>query len=429
MRRSERADATRMAHHDLLDRVAILADDDPAAYRRVQRAEDRLVRFYRDGPGWTLVRTRSMARLVKEPVPAAARGLPRLQEPLDYALFTWVLWYGEGLLLSSSPGAGGGESQFVLSDLAEALLAQTAAVEGGVRRLDLREHRQRQSLVRALRALETCQAIRRLQGAPEEWEAGAGGANVLYEFTPLAPRLLRRVDVSELSALATGPAHPAREPAAPGAATPLQRAWRALLLGPVLHAADDPEAFAALTRARGEVGAALGRALGWQLDLRLGYALAVRDGMMAYASGAVIDTDRRAVQHPILLLAAHYRVRVRSGAMAPDADGVVSLPLAAFESDLWTLRDEHRDQWGAALGALGPKPLVGMVLEEMRADGLLRGPDDGGRVHLQPALARVQGYYASGGQEPDAPERPRRTRGGGDEGGRDRPGGIALRLF
>ena len=426
MRRSERSDHTRLAHHDLLDRVAILADDDPIAYRRVQRAEDRLARFYRDGPGWSLVRTRSVARLVKEPAPAAARGLPRLQEPLEYALFTWVLWYGEGLLLSSSPGAGGGEGQFVLSDLAEALLAQTAAV-AGIEPLDLRDHRQRQSLVRALRALEVCQAIRRLQGAPEEWESTAGGANVLYEFTPLAPRLLCRVDIATLADLALGPAHPAREPAAPNAANPMQRAWRALLLGPVLHAADDPEAFAALIRARGEVAAVLQRVLGWELDLRRGYALVVRDGTVAYAPGAVIDTDRRAVQHPILLLAARYRDRVRLGDLEPDADGVVRVSLAGFESDLWALRDAYRDQWGTALGDVGPKALLRAVLEEMRAGGLLRGPDAAGCICLQPALARAQGHYGPGGQDPPGPGRPRRVRGGGEAD--DRAGGTALRLF
>lgn len=429
MRRAEREDSTRRALLDLLDRVAVLADDDPAAYRRIQRAEERLVRFYRDGPGWSLVRTRTVARLLRAPGPAAAgHGLPRLQEPLDYALVAWVLWFGEGLLLSSTPGAGGGESQFVLSDLAEALLAQTAAATG-VEPLDLREHRQRQSLVRALRCLEVCQAIRRLQGAPEEWEAGGTG-NVLYEFTPLAARLLARVDAADLLPLAVGPAHPRREPPSPGVATPLQRAWRALLLGPVFHALDDPEAFAALVRSRGEVAGALARALGWSLDLRQGFALLVRDGMGDYAAGALMHTDRRAVHQPILLLAALYRRRVQARELVPDAEGAVALPLAVLESDLWALRDAHRERWGSVLGEAGPRLLLREVLEEMRAGGLLRGPDEAGLVHLLPALARVEGAYAPATQgEGAAPPRRAGSREGGERGGRDGSGPVALGLF
>ncbi len=400
--------------------MGILADDDPAAYRRVQRAEERLARFYREGPGWSLARTRAMARLIKEPAPAAAgRGLPRLQEPMDYALLAWVLWYGEGLLLSATPGTGGGETQFVLSDLAEALLAETAAAPD-VPALDLRDHRHRESLVRALRGLEACQAIRRLQGLPEEWEAGSG--NVLYEFTPMAARLPVRLDAAELMALATGPAHPRREPAAPGAAEPLQRAWRALLLGPAFHALDDPEAFAALVRARTAVAAALRDALGWDLDLRQGFALVVRGEPAESAQAVAVETDRRAIQHPVLLLAALYRRRVQSGELVPDADGVLSLPLAVLESDLWGLRDAHRERWGAVLGAASSRQLLRDTLTEMRAAGLLRGPDETDRVHLLPALARAAGRYA----EADAERRGRR---GGETDGPARSGPVALGLF
>lgn len=433
LRPAERDQFTLLAHHALLERVGVLADDDPAAYRRVQRAEERLTRFYRDGPGWSLVRTRAVVRLVREPAPVAAgRGVPRLQEPLDYALFTWVLWYGEGLLLGSTPGAGGGESQFILSDLAEALLAQTA-VAPGVTPLDLRDHRQRQSLVRALRALEAWQAIRRLQGAPEEWES-SGSGNVLYEFTALAQRMLVRYDAMALAALATGPAHPRREPPAPAAATPLQRAWRALLLGPVFYAADDPEAFAALVEASREVEAAVQKALGFDLDLRRDFALLLRahDPDAPPAAGALIDVEHpsvRAVYHPILLLAALYRRRVDAGDLRPDAEGVLSLPLAVFESDLWALREAHRDKWGAVLGGAGHRALVRETLEEMRAAGLLRGPDDAERVHLMPALVRVEGRYAAEGEgEPGAGPGPGARRGGGKAG--DGPSGpVAVGLF
>ena len=417
-----------MAHHDLLDRVAVLAATDPEAYRRIQRAEERLARFYREGPGWTLVRTRALARLMKEPAPAmAGHGLPRLTEPGDYALVAWILWYGERLLLSTAPGAGGGEAQFILSDLAEELIAQTARVsaDNAAPALDLRDHRHRASLVRALRALEGIGAIRRLHATItlEEWESEASG-NILYEFTPLAGRLLASVDAAALTPLATGPAHPRQEPGAPAAATPLQRAWRALLLGPVFCALDDPEAFAALQKSRSEVASALGNALGWDLDLRQGYALVLRDSMAQYATDAVIARERRSIRHPVLLLAALYRWRVQAGELRPDADGVVALSLAVFESDLWALQQEHGANWGVVLGAASQAVLVRDTLAEMRAGGLLRGPDDEGRVHLLPALARLEGRYAPPDEPeaaPDGPAAPRAAAGG------DKP--VALSLF
>ena len=426
MRESARTDATLAAHHDLLDRVAVSAADDPVAYRRIQRAEERLARFYREGPGWALLRTRAFARLIREPAPCAAgRGLPGLEEPLDYALFTWVLWYGEHLVLAATAATGGGESQFVMSELAEAILAQTAGTSAV--RLDLLDHRHRGSLVRALRCLEALGAIRRLQGELEAWDPAAGG-NVLYEFLPAAQRLLVRADWERVFALATGPGYTRTEPLPPGNASPLQRAWRALLLGPALYRCDDPEAFAALLAARAEVRRQLYGALRWELELRRSFALVLRraggleeDGAGAalVADGATVRVERRAVYQPILLLAAEARRRVAAGEWRADADDVVTLPEAEFEGVVWALRQQHRERWGVTLG--GDPRLTATVLAEMRLAGLARGPDADGFVHLMPLLARVLGRYAEG--EPSrAPRRAGRAADGN-------PGATALGLF
>lgn len=394
MRESARTDATILAHHDLLDRVSVSAADDPAAYRRIQRAEERLARFHREGPGWSVVRTRTLARLVREPAPCAAgRGLPGLEEPLDYALLTWVLWYGEHLVLAATPAAGGGETQFVMSELAEAILTQALGGPGG---LDLLDHRHRSSLVRALRCLEGLGAIRRLQGELEAWEP-SGTGNVLYEFLPPAQRLLCRADWESVFAFADGPGHSRAEPAAPGGALPLQRAWRALLLGPALFRCDDAEAFAALLGAQGEVRRRLYGELGWDLDVRRSYAVALRpggDGTALHADGATVQVERRAVYQPILLFAAEARRRVAAAQWRPDGDDVVTIQEAEFESVLWGLRQAHREHWGVTLGA---DPHLGAtVLAEMRLGGLARGPDAEGAVHLLPLLGRVEGRYAEG---------------------------------
>jgi len=425
MRRSARAEAAVLAHHDLLDRVAVTAAGDATAYRRIQRAEEHLARFYREGPGWTLVRTRALARLVREPAPAGVgRGLPGLEEPLDYALLTWVLWYGEHLLLAATAATGGGESQFVMSELAEAILAQTAVTTAV--RFDLLDHRHRASLVRALRALEGVGAIARLHGELEQWDGSRAG-NVLYEFLPLAQRLLARVDWEGVFALATGPGHTRVEPAAPGAATPLQRAWRGLLLGPVLYRCDDREAFAALVAARADVARSLERHLGWVLDLRRSFALVLREPgtgedtpTSLHADGVVVAVERRAVYQPILLLAAEYRHRLRAGELRVDEDDILTVPEAELESVLWSLREQHREHWGVTLA--GDPHLARTVLEEMRRGGLARGPDAEGRIHLMPALARVEGRYAQGNEAERPPRRSAR-------GGNGTAGPTALGLF
>ncbi len=408
MRESARTDATVLAHYDLLDRVAVSALDDPVAYRRVQRAEDRLARFYREGPGWTLLRTRAFARLVREPSPcAAARGLPGLERPLDYALLTWVLWYGENLALAASAATGGGESQFVMSELAEAILAQMGG--SAASRLELLDHRQRESLVRALRCLETLGAIRRLQGEIEAWDPGAGG-NVLYEFLPAAQRLLARADWGLVFAFASSAGYTRTEPLAPGSASPLQRAWRALLLGPALFRCDDPEAFAGLLLAQADVRRQLYTALRADLEIRRSFALVLRpvagtDEISAtagfVADGATVQVERRAVYQPVLLLAAEARRRVRTGEWRPDADDVITIAAAEWEAVLWSLRQQHREHWGVTLG--GDPHLAVTVLAEMRLAGLARGPDAAGFVHLMPLLGRLAGRY--GDTEPARPVR------------------------
>src|SRR5260370_21500214 len=67
---------------------------------------------------------------------------------------------------------------------------------------------------------------------------------------------------------------------------PLVRAWRALLLGPVLLRYDDPEAFAELVAHADQVANELLETFGWLLDVKRDYASIGPATRMASGSGA-----------------------------------------------------------------------------------------------------------------------------------------------
>lgn len=407
-----RSDDLVMAHHDLMDRIAIAADEDGLAYRRIQRHEKELQRWYRQNPNWAIVRTREQVRLVRRPsIVEAGRGLTGLNAPQDYALLCWILWYGERLFLSA------GEGLFLLSDMADEIVV-AAADPLGPDWLDLKRHLDRAALIRALRCLEGLAVIRRLEGEADEWMQGRTEANVLYEFTPLAQQLLAGVDRAALRELALAEPLPAREPVHPDP-QPMVRAWRALLLGPALHRLDDPEAFAALVAAQRTVGRELQRTLGWDLDVRADYACILRETMAQHAAGTLLDAERKHIYHPILLLCGHYRSRVQTGELRSDAHGVLTVPLESFGSEVWRIRERWKENWGTTLGDMGYALLCEEVLAEMRRAGLLRGPDATGHVHLLPAAARFTAHYETADEPPAL--KTRREASGADA--------VALRLF
>jgi len=175
---------------------------------------------------------------------------------------------------------------------------------------------------------------------------------------------------------------------------PLTRAWRALLLGPILLRYDDPEAFSELVNAAEQVNDELGEAFGWSLELNDDYACIVRGGSLSTGSGPDIGFTSGYHQN-IFLLCTAFREQVEAGTWQPDSYGCLHVNHLDVAQIFNELRQRHGSQWGTTIQGQKANELFLEVYQRMRQFGLLRGPDEQGELLILPTAARYRvGYDA-----------------------------------
>lgn len=394
MRRIKTADQHR-PYVDLVDRAVIFAREDAIAFRRIRQRMTEVRDWFATRCGWPVVQTLELIRLVKTPAQLLpGMGFGWAQEPLDYELFTWVLWYAEKIQ----------DVQFLLSDLVREIEAQASSAIGPGH-LDWNQYGHRQALRRALQGLEVLGALRRIDRDAEEW-AYRGVGEALYEFTPLVPHLYVTLPVPVQVRLAVqGDASVLDEPVA-GVAEPEQRLYRTLLLQPALFRAADPEAFAILQSRdrRRSILSDLNGHFGWDLEITESYACLLRPSA-SEASEAYLFPFRGAICHVILLLMGRLQEMAASGLVTCDPYDRLSLSAAQLRKEIVNLKTRWGENWGSTLGKLQAGALADQVIAEMRIWGLMQGPDREEQVQVLPLAARFRGVYrdeglAAEGDEP-----------------------------
>lgn len=382
---------------DLLDRVAVFAREDALAYRRIRARLNEVRQWFAERTAWPVVCNRELARLIKTPVlTSSGHGLRWVQQPLDYELFVWLLWFAEAR----------GDDQFLLSGLVEEVEARAKELLGPGH-LDWNVHAHRLALNRVLKGLEAVGALRRIHGDTEGWAQSRTG-DTLYEFTSLVGHLYVQMpdavfdNVTGASAITeiAATTDVATDRHTLVNATPLQRLYRMLLLSPALYACADPEAFALLhgRDRRQAIAADLRDTLGWDLEVTETYAALLRPAASEVSEQALFPF-RGALSHVILLLCGHLQELASTGELVPDAYDRIRLTPARLTAILTRLRATHGDQWGKTVGGLGTQSLIDTVMTAMREWDLLDGPDADGQIYVLPLAARFRGLYAQDGSE------------------------------
>ncbi|MGI6610186.1 MAG: TIGR02678 family protein [Limnochordia bacterium] len=407
---------------DLLDRVSVSAGDDMLAYRRIRLNLSKIRDWFADRTGWAVMCNRELARLVKTPsLLSVGHGFTWTQQPLDYELFAWVLWFSES----------SGADQFLLSQLVEEIEVRANELCGSGH-VDWDIHAHRLSLNRALKGLEQYGILRRLDGDTEGWLRDRQ-SDSLYEFTPLTRhihvdllpeyqqtpfpqteegRASASLAMAEIAAV-TGqlsdmaPIINARTTGAVQQHSPLlgcgpagQRLYRTLLLSPALYACADPEAFSILQGRdrRRSIAEDLQATLGWDLEVTASYACLLRPSA-SEASGQTLFPFQGGLAHVILLLCGRLHEQVASGTLIPDPYDRLRITPGQLSAFLAELRGEYGQQWGRTLRELGIQALTRQVMETMATWDLMAGPDCDGQLYVLPLAARFRGTYSVEGEQ------------------------------
>ncbi|HVC34731.1 MAG TPA: DUF2398 family protein [Chloroflexota bacterium] len=253
------------AHRLLLERPVLRRVQHRDEYILVARHVDVLEGWHRERTGWPvyyneragIIRLRRRPSLVPSGIWEPWKADVVLSSPRDYACLVYLLWYARSPIVLGR----GGIRQALLSELSTHLAQRSALRDDargeedervvepfdfGKRRADYH------SLRRALKALEDLGAVCIVDEVTPRPGAGDEG-EALIEFTEVVEALIVELDPRAIAAVGAGRPDPLglEVPVLDEAANPpLRRAWRALLLGPVLLRRDDPPAFQALVGQR-----------------------------------------------------------------------------------------------------------------------------------------------------------------------------------
>jgi len=186
MRANKGADAEywnerrRVCAQALLNRHWITKEEDPELFYAIRDLYTELRDWFAEFTGFSLILTRTLAKLDKSPVVAAPwMGFPEFREPRDYVLFTYSLWFLESKTELD---------QFVLTDIVEQVSEQL--LSSGIS-IDWENYYHRMSMVRALKKLRQLGVLRHIDGDEIDWAHDSGTKNVLYECTPSVRFVLR----------------------------------------------------------------------------------------------------------------------------------------------------------------------------------------------------------------------------------------------
>jgi len=416
------------AHVALMERGVILSKQ-VDLFRLVNRHYYTLQNWHDQNTGWRIQRGATVIRLVRQ-LSATTPGYvyDRLKEPRDFACLTWILSFAENRQLTGR----GNEQQFLLSQLAgqigegsvyraqrsgadiamgEGYQEQSRSEIDGETAFDFRRPTDRYSIQRALQYLEDMGGVQLVDGQTKEWVEQSADADVLYEFTDVIRSLVSAFNPQLLAMVAThlnnegktlqptllqsivGDLFPVM------AIKPLVRAWRTLLLGPVLLRYDDPEAFAELVAHADEIANELLETFGWLLDVKRDYACIVRASGMSSGPVTSLTPFGTSDQMAVLMCTA-IREQVTAGAWPlPDKYGCVHVTSEDMNALFYTLRERYGENWGNEARGKGSRSLLNDVYKKMRQVGLLRGPDGAGNMLILPTAARYSASYEKAGQE------------------------------
>ncbi|MEJ8548565.1 TIGR02678 family protein [Brevibacillus borstelensis] len=369
--------------HALLNRPWITKEEEPELFYWIRDQYRELRDWFAEYAGFSLILTRSMAKLDKAPLRAYPwMGFQEFREPRDYTFFTYGLWFLEGKTELD---------QFLLKDMVVQIQEQMI---GTGLHVDWEQYPHRLSMVRALKKLKQLGVLIAVDGDEQDW-AHNDENNVLYECTPNVRYVLRQfpeeltrfTDIHELNAqmvytdTADGEMRRRRH-----------RVYRRLLLEPVIldKEWDSDDLYYVITQRRSLIEQ-LRTMFGWE-------GSRYREGLLFFHPDATSNGDlfptMSAISDLVLLLAGELRrlQHAESTLWYVEENGEMILGRTDLENLLLVLRQRHKEYWSKEHQDMTAAELAEALARHMSEWGLGRWQNEN-LFAITPVLSRWNGIY------------------------------------
>ncbi|WP_010276144.1 TIGR02678 family protein [Paenibacillus senegalensis] len=391
MRANNKADAEhwnerrRASAHALLNRHWITKEEDPELFYAIRDQYTELRDWFSEFTGFSLILTRTMAKLDKSPVAAKPwMGFAEFREPRDYALFTYALWYLESKTELD---------QFVLTDIIEQVSEQLIA-SGLV--MDWENYQHRMSMVRALKKLRQLGVLRHIDGEETEWARDNQTKNVLYECAPTARFVLRHFprelktyhQIDDFSEQVVYP-----ETVDGELRRRRHRIYRRLLLEPAVADQDwhPDELYYVQTQRRNLID---------QLQFMFGLeGSRYKEGLYFFypelSGECTLFPTAAAISDLVLLFAGELRMIAAEQEGYVTEQGTVELSSSEVEQLLYSMKQKYGEYWSKEHRDMGLPELSETLTAHMTQWGLGRWSEEAGRKHfiVSAAAARWDAHY------------------------------------
>lgn len=325
-----------MCMNALLNRSWIDKHEDEELYYWIKEQYFELRDWFTNYTGYTIIMNRHFIKLEK--VPAVAfpwMGFSEFSKPLDYALFTYSLWYLENKTENE---------QFLLTQLVIEIRQHMVEQEMDV---DWGNYYHRLSMARALKKLKSLKIVQAVDGEESNWVNDTAHHDVLYECTPYSRYILRNFPV-ELSSYTN--MEDLKDTIIYGLDTKekaLQQKhnlYRRFLLEPILLNHQWQDDISYLRKESKELVSQLKIMFGWE-------GSQYREGIIFFESHVISESETFPTQSALSDLALLVCGEIRSMVTDPvtkmqlELDGLVRLTKHEIERILIHLKAEHGEFW------------------------------------------------------------------------------------
>lgn len=351
---NELADKKRICMNALLNRPWIAKEHEPQLYYWIKDQQTVIRDWFMHYTGYSLIINRKLVKLEKIPVVAFPwMGFPEFRETLDYALFTYGLWFLE----NKTEG-----EQFLLTDLVKEI--KEYMNEQGMH-VDWKNYFHRLSMARALKKMKSLDIIQAVDGQEADWAANAENHDVLYECSAYSRYILRNFpqdvtsysameDMGEIISTGNGPEEMNR--------ARRYRLYRRFLLEPiVLERQGQEDAFYFLGQ-KNHLIRQIKVMFGWE-------GSKYREGVLFFAPGTSADSEMFPTQASLsdltLLVCGEIRNSLENQEIKVETDGSVRITRNEMEHILLNLKAKYGKLWINEHRKMNSSALAELVCEHL----------------------------------------------------------------